>query len=97
MSFKVETLRSAQKDVLLSAKWYNNQQKGLGKIFLQRVKEAKKVLTANPYFEKRYKNIRTLPLEQFPFMLHFMLNEKLKKVTIYAVLHTSRNPDNYPD
>ena len=97
MTLKVKTLPSAQRDVLLSAKWYNRKQKDLGKDFISRVKEAKKILEVNPYFVKRYKNIHTLPLEQFPFLIHFVVDEKMKVVTIYAILHTSLNPDKYPE
>jgi hypothetical protein len=37
MKYKVEMLLSAQKDILLSAKWYNKKQKGLDKTFIQRI------------------------------------------------------------
>ena len=96
MTYKVEMLFSAQQDVLISAKQYNKKQKGLGKKFVQRVKEARKTLAHNPYFVKRYKNIHTVPLEQFPFLVHFVIDERKKMVTIYAVLHTSLNPDRFP-
>ena len=97
MKYKIRILPSAQNDVLLSASWYNKKQKNLGKEFIKRIKEVKKILEINPHFFKRYKNIHTLPLEQFPFLVHFVIDEKKKQITIYAILHTSLNPDNYPE
>jgi toxin ParE1/3/4 len=92
MRFKVTIVPDAMDDMRLAAKWYNKQKKGLGNEFVARVKECEDVLKINPYFFKRYKQIHTLPLKQFPFLIHFSINESAKKVTILAILHTSMYP-----
>src|SRR5215469_8329352 len=92
MKFTVVILPEARDDIRLAAKWYNKQKKGLGKEFISSVKESIKVLKVNPFFVKRYKEIHTLLLKQFPFMIHFVIDESSKTVTILAVLHTSLNP-----
>lgn len=34
-----------------------------------------------------------MPIEKFPYMVHFTVDEKNGIVKILAVIHTSRNPD----
>ncbi|MBI3501422.1 MAG: type II toxin-antitoxin system RelE/ParE family toxin [Bacteroidetes bacterium] len=97
MKFSVVILPEAKQDLKLAALWYNKQKKGLGSQFLLRVRESKKVLQNNPHFFKRYKNVHTLPLRQFPFMIHFTINDSHKTVAILAVLHTSQHPDKWPN
>lgn len=93
MRFKITIVPDAMDDMRLAAKWYNKQKKGLGNEFIARIKECEAVLKINPYFFKRYKQIHTLPLKQFPFLIHFSINESAKNVTILAILHTSLNPE----
>ena len=40
----------------------------------------------------RYNNVRTVVLNMFPFMIHYILDEKNKTIINSAVLHTSRDP-----
>ena len=75
--------------------YYNLQHQGLGKRFGKAVHNAAKVLEKNPFFQIRYDDIRCLLVEKFPFMVHFSLDEGLKSVHIYAVLHTSLNPEEH--
>lgn len=58
--------------------------------FKNELKQAKIDIKAIKFFEIRYKNIRCYPLNKFPFMIHFVVEEN----TIYllALIHTSRNP-----
>jgi hypothetical protein len=74
---------------------YNQQQYGLGKRFASAVKKSARQLESNPFFQIRYDSVRCLPLSKFPFMLHFIVNEELKTVRIYGVLHTSLNPNEH--
>ena len=96
MKFVVTMLPEAQQDLKLAAAWYNKQKKGLGKKFLSKVRESKKVLQSNPHFVERHKGVHTLPLRKFPFMIHFSIDKSRMTVTVLAVLHTSQNPDKWP-
>ena len=73
--------------------YYNDQQKGLGKRFAKEVFKSSKQLEKNPYFQIRYDDIRCLPIHKFPFMIHYSINEDLGRVLIFAILHTSINPE----
>ena len=95
MKYKVLVTPEAKQDLKVAAIWYNKQRKGLGKIFLSSIREALKTLQRNPFFAIRYKNVHTLPLKKFPFMIHFVIEKESKSVTILAALHTSMNPDKW--
>lgn len=89
MFFQHETLLQLQ----LAIDYYNHQQRGLGKRFGLAVKNASKQLEKNPFFQVRYDEIRCLPVHKFPLMIHFSVNEAHKTVRIFAILHTSLNPE----
>lgn len=89
--FQNESLKQLQ----TSIDYYNDQEHGLGKRFGLTVKKAAKSLEKNPFYQIRYDKIRCLPVNKFPFMLHFQVNEELKRVRIFAILHTSLNPENH--
>lgn len=89
--FQNEALIHLQKAI----DYYNLQQPGLGKRFGLAVQKSAKQLHQNPFFQIRYDQIRCLPVAKFPYMIHFAVNEDLKRVRIYAVLHTSLDPSEH--
>jgi plasmid stabilization system protein ParE len=92
--FRALILPAASLDIADSAQWYNGQQKGLGKRFTTQLRNIIKRARANPRaFPVRYDNTRTALLEDFPFMIHYQVDEDSRQIIIAAVLHTSRNPD----
>jgi hypothetical protein len=56
-------------------------------------KQATKLIKKGPeMFQIRYKTLRMVPLEKFPFMILYQIDQAKKLVADAAVLHTSRNP-----
>ncbi len=91
--YKAIILPLAKEDIREAAKWYNKRQIGLGKRFTAEVREKEHFIRQNPKASNiRYKNVRTTVLNVFPFMVHFIVDEKNKTIIISAVLHTSRGP-----
>jgi hypothetical protein len=43
-------------------------------------------------FQVRYKTLHLAPVEKFPFMILYQVDEAKKIVAFAAVLHTSRKP-----
>jgi len=95
MVFKVNP--EAKADIQHQIHYYNDQQKGLGKRFHADVKQTFADIRKNPFYQKRYKNIRCMPLNKFPAMVHFTINEKSKTITVRAVFHTSLDPDKWSE
>lgn len=91
--YKSVILPLAKEDIREAAKWYNKQQKGLGKRFTAEVRESVHFTRQNPKASNiRYKNIRTTVLNLFPFIIHYTIDEKSKTIIVTAVLHTSQDP-----
>jgi toxin ParE1/3/4 len=83
----------AVRDIQQAIDYYEEQQEGLGKKFESVLHIHMSSLQINPFYRIRYDTVRCLPLKIFPFMVHFTVEEKLKLITIYAVFHTSIDPD----
>jgi mRNA-degrading endonuclease RelE of RelBE toxin-antitoxin system len=81
-------------DIQEIKKWYNDIQGGLGNKFRNIVMEQIKSLKNDPQiYAIRYKEIRCMIVKQFPYMVHFYINEDNKLVEVLAVISTDRNPD----
>jgi mRNA-degrading endonuclease RelE of RelBE toxin-antitoxin system len=80
-------------DAKEARKWYNQQQKGLGKTFTEDVKNTISSVEQNPYFGSvKYNNIQTAACKTFPYALHYEIDETNNIVRIVAVFHFSRKP-----
>jgi hypothetical protein len=82
-------------DIREARKWYNRQQKGLGKKFYSEVKHSLEAIRKTPQFQIRYDEIRCLPLRKYPFMIHFTIDEQEKSVLVLACIHCSLEPHSH--
>ena len=77
-----------------TSEWYELQSKGLGQRYKTQTKKQINTLKKDPYlFSIKYGEIRCRKIEKFPFLIHYTIDENTKTVTIFAVFHTSRNPE----
>lgn len=94
MSYKIKLTPTANIDIQDAVKWYNSKKEKLGNRFYSEVKKTFNKLIKNPFaFAIRYNNTRTVLLNDFPYMLHYYVDENKNTVVILTVLHTSRNPN----
>ena len=71
-------------------------QKKLATDFLYRLREANKHIILNPLgFQLKFKNVRTLMLKQFPYQIHYLIDDTLNQIIILAVIHAYKNPNDY--
>ncbi len=93
MTYKTKTLPAAKEDIHQAAKWYNKARAGLGKEFTTRVRQRVNDLLENPNVcQIRYKEVHTAVIRQFPYMVHYTVNQQTKTIEIIAVLSTLRDP-----
>ncbi len=90
--WKVEFSPESLAEVQIAFIFYLEKGLQTGEAFIREVEKGVGTLQINPYFQIRYKNIRCLPLNKFPYMIHFELDEKMKRVKILGCIHTSLNP-----
>ena len=82
----------AKTDLSDASKWYEKQQKDLGKRFLNEMKEGFEVICKNPVaFQIRYDNIRIYFTKIFPYGIHYQYITDKNEIHIKAVFHTARN------
>lgn len=92
--YKSIILPLAKEDIREAAKWYNNQQDGLGKRFTAEVREKVHFIRQNPKASSiRYDGVRTAVLNIFPYMVHYVIDETNKAIVVSAILHTSRDTE----
>ena len=93
MSYRLIIDPAARLDIIESIRWYNEQKPGLGSRYYSSVKQVMKLIKKGPeIFQIRYKTLRMVPVEKFPFIILYQVDEAKKLVVVAAVLHTSRNP-----
>ncbi len=97
MTFEVILDPRAIKDIQNIIDYYDDRQFGLGYKFESELNNQLSELYTNPFFQIRYNNVHCLPLNRFPYMIHFTIDEKKKIVTVRGVFHTSRSTDIWRD
>jgi plasmid stabilization system protein ParE len=93
MKYKSFILLTAKEDLREAAKWYNKARQGLGKELVTRFRERMTELRANPLTcQIRYSEVHTALVEQFPYMIHYYVDQQNKTIVVISILHTSRDP-----
>jgi len=83
-----------QREIVEAAAWYEERQEGVGERFVQRIREKIAMIRGNPYlYQKRYRHMRSAALQQFPYNIHYAVNETEQCVVILAVVHSGRDPE----
>jgi plasmid stabilization system protein ParE len=83
----------AQLDIQQAAFWYKKQSSGLGIEFVKSVRQAIKSIRNTPFgFTTRVGNLRAIPLNRFPYLLYYQIDEKDCLIIVFAILHSHRNP-----
>ena len=83
----------AKTDLSDASQWYEKQQKGVGKRFLNEIKVAFDIICRNPQsFQIRYDDYRVYFTRVFPYGIHYQYIADKNEVHIKAIFHTSRNP-----
>ncbi|WP_310556077.1 type II toxin-antitoxin system RelE/ParE family toxin [Flavobacterium sp.] len=94
MEYKIKIDEDALLDIKNASFWYGNQLIGLDIRYKTQVIKQINRLKKNPYiFAIKYNNIRCIKIEKFPFLVHYSINDDLKLIEIFSVIHTSRSPE----
>lgn len=94
--YKIKVLFSAQTEMERAFDYYKKIDIGLSEKFEQEIATIFVKLSMNPFFQKRHKNFRAIPLVKFPYLFFYTIEEKKKLVKIISCFHTSQNPKKYP-
>lgn len=94
MSYKIKLLPIVKTDLQEAKKWYNKQRKGLGEEFKQEVNKEIDYIGEYPeHYQRKYKELRQSLVTRFPYAIFYLVEEEKKRIVIFGVLHTRRNPE----
>ncbi|MEJ7693222.1 type II toxin-antitoxin system RelE/ParE family toxin [Daejeonella sp.] len=83
-------------DIIQAVDYYKNINPELAKQFLFRIREAKAYIALSPRgFQIKYNEVRTLLLKQFPYHIHYLINDADKHIIILDIIHAYKNPTDY--
>jgi len=92
MSYTFVNRPSVRNDIEIAVGYYKNINLEIAKQFLIRIKEAKAHIANTPFgFQIKYNQVRTLFLKQFPFHIHYFVDETNKQIVILAIIHAYKN------
>lgn len=96
MTYTFVNNKNVSDDILIAFNYYREISHKLALEFIYRIREAKKDIENQPYgYEIKYKEVRTLMLRQFPYHVHYIINEAQKQIVILAVIHTYKRPKDF--
>jgi plasmid stabilization system protein ParE len=96
MAYSVIVSPRAQIEISEAIEYYRINSNIAPVVFIQSLEESYTTLENNPFFRKRYKNIRGLNIKRFPFTLFYQIDESRKFVRVLSCFHNSRNPTKRP-
>lgn len=96
MAYKVIISPRAQKEIENAIDYYALYSSNAPLNFITSLQDAYSTLKDNPFFRVRYKNIRALKIERFPYSLYFVINEDKNTIRILSCFHNKRNPNRRP-
>jgi hypothetical protein len=94
MAYRIVFLPQVYDDLQEAVDWYNDKQSGLGKRFILAVKRNYSLLKKDPFcIAVKFDEIRCMPVSGFPYTIHYRIEKDDATVVVFAVYHTSRNPE----
>ncbi len=96
MSYTFVNSPAVRVDILNATQYYKNIKPELAEQFLSRIREAKNYIARSPMgFQIKYSNVRTFLLKQFPYHIHYLIDDTQKQIIILAIIHAYKNPQDY--
>jgi plasmid stabilization system protein ParE len=96
MSYTFVNRPAVRIDIINATDYYKKINPELAKQFLFRIREAKAYIERSPLgFQVKYKEVRTLLLKQFPYHIHYLIDDSKNHIVILAIIHAYKNPQDY--
>lgn len=89
--YQLIIMKRALKMAQQAFEWYENEQNGLGEVFIDALNATyMKILNRSESFSAVEQYYRQIKMQRFPYVVLYEIEKK--KIVVYAVFHTSRNP-----
>ena len=94
MSYKIKLLPIVHTDLRKAKKWYHDKNETLAKEFKIEVNKEIDYTGKYPeHYQRKYKEFRQSLVTRFPYAIFYLVEEEQKRIVIFGVLHTSRDPE----
>lgn len=94
MSYKIKLLPIVLTDLREARKWYHQKSEALAKEFKTEVsKEIDYIGKFPEHYQLKYRDLRQSLVTRFPYAIFYLVEEEQKRIIVFGVLHTSRNPE----
>lgn len=94
MDYVIKLLPIVKTDLQKTKKWYNKKKNGLGEEFKLEVNREIDYKKNHPeYYQLKYKELRQSLINRFPYAIFYLVEPAKKRVIVFDVLHTKRNPE----
>jgi hypothetical protein len=92
--FKVIYANEVYDDIQNAVDFYNSRGKGLGTRFFKTVKIQLSKINSNAYgFQVRYQDVRCIPINKFPYTIHYRVVTETNIIMIIALFCNYQNPE----
>ena len=96
MKFTIINIPQVTEDLQAIVDFYTEISPKLPKQFIQQLRFGVRQILKTPYgYQVKYNNVRTLLIHQFPYHIHYYIDEKLTQIVVLAVIHSYRKPQDY--
>ena len=93
MSYELVFRKEALQDITNSMDWYDEQKTGLAQRFYEDLDKKLQAVVANPFaYSIRYASVRCAPVDDFPYLIHYHIEQERHHVVVLGIIHTSRDP-----
>lgn len=94
MSYKIKLLPIVHTDLRKAKKWYHEKNETLATEFKEEVNKEIDYIGKYPeHYQRKYKELRQSLVTRFPYAIFYLVEEEQKRIVIFGILHTSRNPE----
>lgn len=94
MSYKIKLLPIVHTDLRKAKKWYHEKSETLAQEFKAEVNKEIDCIGEYPeHYQRKYKELRQSLVTRFPYAIFYLVEEEQKRIVVFGVLHTSRNPE----
>ncbi|MEB2777237.1 type II toxin-antitoxin system RelE/ParE family toxin [Algoriphagus sp. D3-2-R+10] len=98
MNFTFVNRPKVKIDISSAVAYYKEINPELAKQFLFRIREAKTRIAQSPLgFQFKYNEVRTIMLNQFPYHVHYLIENSKKQIIILAIIHSHKKTQDYTE
>jgi toxin ParE1/3/4 len=97
MAYKIIISPRAQKEIENAIDFYALYSNDAPRNFITTLKKTYQILSENPFsFRVRFKSVRALKLNKFPYSLYFDINKSQNTIKVLSCFHNKRDPNKRP-